>query len=209
MVTNQDLIGYHNPSYFEDVGDWQGYRRTTRIGAGGRRPGGVLLRAMPATTRSAEDLVEPERASVVHIGVDHKFCGSTEPVAPARREPAAGRAPRRSCASAPTSGTRTGCSRCGCSSSCSAGTAGRAVCCSSGPRVSQGSSTPDEAQVLALAPGLANAALDFAAVSEAEKAWLYRRARLVLYPTVYEGFGLVPFEAPTTACRACGPRARR
>jgi hypothetical protein len=37
--------------------------------------------------------------------------------------------------------------------------------------------------------------LDLGAVSEAEKAWLLARARLVLYPTVHEGFGLVPFEA--------------
>jgi hypothetical protein len=32
-------------------------------------------------------------------------------------------------------------------------------------------------------------------VSEAEKQWVMDRARLVLYPTVYEGFGLVPFES--------------
>jgi hypothetical protein len=32
-------------------------------------------------------------------------------------------------------------------------------------------------------------------VSEAEKTWLYRNAGLVLYPTISEGFGLVPFEA--------------
>ena len=30
---------------------------------------------------------------------------------------------------------------------------------------------------------------------EAEKAWLYRNAALVLYPTTFEGFGFVPFEA--------------
>jgi glycosyltransferase involved in cell wall biosynthesis len=33
------------------------------------------------------------------------------------------------------------------------------------------------------------------AVSEAEKLWLYSNAGLVLYPTLSEGFGLVPFEA--------------
>ena len=37
--------------------------------------------------------------------------------------------------------------------------------------------------------------VELGAVSEAEKAWLLGRAGLVLYPTVYEGFGLVPFEA--------------
>src|SRR5213076_1921105 len=33
------------------------------------------------------------------------------------------------------------------------------------------------------------------AVSESEKTWLYSKTALVLYPTVQEGFGLVPFEA--------------
>jgi hypothetical protein len=61
--------------------------------------------------------------------------------------------------------------------------------------VAQGSSSPDEAQMLALKPRMAGAVLEFAAVSEAEKAWLFRRARLALYPTVHEGFGLVPFES--------------
>ena len=37
--------------------------------------------------------------------------------------------------------------------------------------------------------------VDLGAVDEAEKAWLYANAALVLYPTVNEGFGLVPFEA--------------
>jgi hypothetical protein len=32
-------------------------------------------------------------------------------------------------------------------------------------------------------------------VSEAEKAWLLQHAALVLYPSLYEGFGLIPFEA--------------
>ena len=34
-----------------------------------------------------------------------------------------------------------------------------------------------------------------AAVTEAEKRWLYRHAALVVYPSTVEGFGLVPFEA--------------
>jgi Family 4 Glycosyltransferase in conflict systems len=37
--------------------------------------------------------------------------------------------------------------------------------------------------------------IDIAAVTEAEKVWLYGRSQLVLYPSTYEGFGLVPFEA--------------
>jgi hypothetical protein len=37
--------------------------------------------------------------------------------------------------------------------------------------------------------------LELGPVSEAEKEWLLGRARLVLYPTLHEGFGLVPFES--------------
>ena len=32
-------------------------------------------------------------------------------------------------------------------------------------------------------------------MNEAEKEWLYEKARAVIYPTLYEGFGLIPFEA--------------
>ena len=64
-----------------------------------------------------------------------------------------------------------------------------------GPHVEFGSSAPEEASFLAAHPDLASRCLDLGAVSEAEKAWLLTRARAVLYPTLYEGFGFVPFEA--------------
>ncbi len=64
-----------------------------------------------------------------------------------------------------------------------------------GPHVRYGSSRDQEGVLLAEDPRLAGAVVRMAEVSEAEKAWLLRRAALVLYPTVHEGFGLVPFEA--------------
>jgi hypothetical protein len=64
-----------------------------------------------------------------------------------------------------------------------------------GPYVAQGGSTGEEAEFLALRPQLQRSIIDIAAVTEAEKVWLYQRSRLVLYPSTYEGFGLVPFEA--------------
>ena len=64
-----------------------------------------------------------------------------------------------------------------------------------GPTVAHGSSREQEAQLLAAHPDLAPAVLDLGAVSEAEKAWLFERSALVVYPSVVEGFGLVPFEA--------------
>jgi glycosyltransferase involved in cell wall biosynthesis len=64
-----------------------------------------------------------------------------------------------------------------------------------GPSVKLGGSADDEAALLALNPHLGRRVQDLGAVTEGEKRWLFERAVLVIYPTVYEGFGLIPFEA--------------
>ena len=50
--------------------------------------------------------------------------------------------------------------------------------------------------------GLTSSFVDLGPVSDPERRWLYGNAALVLFPTLYEGFGLVPFEAAAagTAC---------
>jgi glycosyltransferase involved in cell wall biosynthesis len=73
------------------------------------------------------------------------------------------------------------------------GWAGRLVL--AGPRVSYGSSHDAEQSLLAANPALAAALVALGEVSDAEREWLLRRATLVLYPTIAEGFGLVPYEA--------------
>jgi glycosyltransferase involved in cell wall biosynthesis len=194
VVTNQDLIGYHNPSYFRDFDAWDGYRRITRaaLSVADRV---VFFSAHARDDALAEDLVEPSRTSVVHIGVDHVLTRSSPvPVAPRGAERLPEDAEAILCI----------------------GTDFRhknrvfalrmleqlqrrhdwdGYLLLAGPRVAQGSSSPDEAELLALQPRVAGSVLSFGAVSEAEKAWLFARAGLVLYPTVHEGFGLVPFEA--------------
>ena len=72
---------------------------------------------------------------------------------------------------------------------------------------------------LAGRPHLAERVVDLPAVSEVEKRWLYGRTAAVLYPSLYEGFGLVPFEAadygvpclwaPVTAMAAPNSRAAK
>ncbi|HTZ42343.1 MAG TPA: glycosyltransferase [Jatrophihabitans sp.] len=64
-----------------------------------------------------------------------------------------------------------------------------------GAQPPDGSSLPDEARFLMEHPELAGHVVNLGMISEAEKVWLYRNTGLVLYPTVSEGFGLVPFEA--------------
>ena len=64
-----------------------------------------------------------------------------------------------------------------------------------GAHVSAGSSAGDEAEYLAIHSELDKQVVDLGAVNEAEKAWLYSNAAAVAYPTIYEGFGVLPFEA--------------
>jgi GT2 family glycosyltransferase/glycosyltransferase involved in cell wall biosynthesis len=58
-----------------------------------------------------------------------------------------------------------------------------------------GTSTPEEAKFLIANPALAEHVVNLGMFSEAEKVWLYQNAGLALYPTISEGFGLIPFEA--------------
>jgi glycosyltransferase involved in cell wall biosynthesis len=194
IVTNQDLIAYRNPSYFEDFEAWDGYRRLTRLTlAVVDRV--VFFSAHARNDALSEDLVEPSRASVVAIGVDHAIAHARErPVPP----PDAPGLPE---------------------------TAEAMLCIGTdfrhknrvfalrmleqlqrrhdwtgyllfaGPSVRHGSSGTEEAELLGLHPRLADFMIDFGAVTEAEKTWLLGRVGLVVYPTIYEGFGLVPFEA--------------
>lgn len=53
----------------------------------------------------------------------------------------------------------------------------------------------EDALLAALPPGVAGRVHRWGQVAEQEKWWLLRQAQAVLYPSVVEGFGLVPFEA--------------
>jgi glycosyltransferase involved in cell wall biosynthesis len=194
VVTHQDLIGYRNPSYSRSFKEWEAYRRLTRR-ALALADRAIFFSAHARDDAIAEDLVEPHRASVVHIGVDHALSAAEHaPVAPrgASRLPADAelmvcigtdfRHKNRLFALRVLSELQQ-----------RHGWDGRLAFI--GPRVERGSSAGDEDELMVMNPRLADSVIDFAAVDEAEKAWLMGRARLVLYPTVYEGFGLVPFEA--------------
>jgi glycosyltransferase involved in cell wall biosynthesis len=65
-----------------------------------------------------------------------------------------------------------------------------------GPEPYYGRSTLDEEQLIdSLDPNVGERVLRVGRVDERVKWWLLRNADLVLYPSVIEGFGLVPFEA--------------
>lgn len=194
IVTNQDLIGYHNPSYFPTPAGWDGYRSLTRM-ALAVADHVVFVSEHARRDALAEDLVDAERASAVHNGVDHsRFTTSAAPVQPRAAAALPGEAEIILCIGTDLRHkNRVFALRVLRELQLRHGWPGYLVF--AGPRARYGSSTPNEADLLALQQQVARQVLDVAAVTEAEKAWLFGRARLVLYPTVHEGFGLVPFEA--------------
>ena len=194
IITHQDQISYHNPSYFEDSRKWQDYCRLTRL-ALAAADHVIFVSGHARNDALAEDLVEPLRASVVHNGTDHSLAAAHhEPVPPRGAAALADGAQTILCLGTDfRHKNRIFALRMFEVLKRRDGWPGYLVF--AGPPIRYGSSRPEESELLAMHPGLEDSVLDLAAVSEAEKAWLFERARLVLYPTVHEGFGLIPFEA--------------
>ncbi|MBN9392746.1 MAG: glycosyltransferase [Chloroflexi bacterium] len=64
-----------------------------------------------------------------------------------------------------------------------------------GPDKAKGGSAAAETEELKQNPRLADRVIDLGPVSENEKQWLLENAALLIYPSIVEGFGMVPFEA--------------
>jgi hypothetical protein len=64
-----------------------------------------------------------------------------------------------------------------------------------GTHIETGSSQELERAYLCEHPELEKGVVSLGPVSEREKAWLTAHAAAIVYPSVYEGFGLVPFES--------------
>jgi GT2 family glycosyltransferase/glycosyltransferase involved in cell wall biosynthesis len=191
LLTQQDFIAYRNPSYFGSAEAWLRYRSlaTEAMALGAV----VLFFSEHARMEAlAEDLVPEHRARVVLIGTDHQVSVQKPAPQPPPRE--LGDRPFLLCLGTDfRHKNRVFALRVLEALRERHGWEGRLVL--AGPRVADGSSSADEAAWLAARPELADAVVNLAAVSEPEKAWLLTRCAAVLYPTTYEGFGLVPFEA--------------
>jgi GT2 family glycosyltransferase/glycosyltransferase involved in cell wall biosynthesis len=193
VITHQDLIAYRNPGYFPGYPQWERHQRLTKQ-ALALADSVVFFSNHAAKDAIDEDLVDPARVKVVYIGVDHPTPQlSSGPQAPPGVERLGGK-PMLLCLGTDFRHknrvfalrlleilrTRHGWD---------------GVLMLAGPRVNHGSSTGEEATYLATRPGLDEAVIVLPAIDEAEKAWLLERCTAVLYPTTYEGFGLMPFEA--------------
>lgn len=188
VLTQQDLITYRAPLYHRSEDHWRAHRSATRI---------ALAMADRVTFFSqhalddavGEDLVQHADAVVVPPGA-----GQPAPVTPRPPEGLESGEAFLLCLGAdyahknrPFAIRLLGELRAG------HGWKGRLVL--AGPHVEHGSSAPDEAAALAAGTVPPGAVRDVGPVAEAERAWLLEHAAAVVYPTLYEGYGLLPHEA--------------
>jgi glycosyltransferase involved in cell wall biosynthesis len=193
VITHQDLIAFHNPGYFASFKQWTAHRRlTTHALALADRV--VFFSRSAAEEAIGEELIERERSEVVYIGTDHTIDRLPAPERPPPGVAKLGERPFLLCLGTNfTHKNRPFALRVLAALREAHDWDGALVF--AGPHVAIGSSSSEEAALLALKPELEEVVVDVAAVDEGAKRWLLHNAALMIYPSAHEGFGLVPFEA--------------
>ncbi len=191
VLSQLDLIAYRNPGYFENTAAWEAYRRAGRHGLSAAERV-VVFSDHTRRELLSDALVEDERICIIPPGLDHRADG----------EP---RRPSELCNELPQAGfllclgtdfthkNRVFALRLLDALRSAHGWQGALVL--AGTHIQHGSSRGAERDFLASRPELSAHVISIGAVSEEEKRWLVGHAEAVLYPSAYEGFGLVPFES--------------
>ncbi len=194
VLSQLDLIAYRNPGYFADADAWEDYRRAGRHGLSAAERV-VVFSEHTRRELLADALVEDTRVRVVPPGLDHH--AAVQPQRPAfggegRDEPPSDgfllclgtdfRHKNRVFALRLLGALRE-----------HHDWQGSLVL--AGTHIPLGSSLELERDYLDEHPELRAAVVTLGPVSESEKAWLLAHAGAVVYPSAYEGFGLVPFES--------------
>ena len=194
VLSQLDLIAYRNPGYFADADAWAEYRRASRQGlAAAERV--IVFSEHTLAELLSDALAEEERIRIVPPGLDHRTAG--EPRRPAAFDDHAG--PAHADGFLLCLGTdfrhknRIFALRLLAALREHHGWHGSLVL--AGTHIPHGSSLELERAFLQEHPELGEMVVALGPVSEEEKAWLIAHAGAVVYPSVYEGFGLVPFES--------------
>jgi len=194
VLSQLDLIAYRNPGYFADADVWEDYRRASRHGLSAAERV-VVFSDHTRRELLSDALVEDARIRVVPPGLDHRTAG--EPRRPAAPED--GHEESLADGFLLCLGTdfrhknRVFALRLLASLREEHDWQGSLVL--AGTHIPRGSSLEIERAFLGEHPELRDAVVALGPVSEREKAWLIAHAGAVVYPSVYEGFGLVPFES--------------
>jgi len=188
VVTHQDLIGFHNASYHATADVWHDFRRVTRA-ALSTADAVVVFSQHAAGDLRAEDLVPDGRVHVVPGGTDH---AGGEPAGKGQPLDVLGGRPFLLCLGADLRHKNRPFALDVVAALRARGWDGGLVL--AGPHAELGSSREDERRRLA-DPALADRVVDLGAVDEDAKRGLYATAAAAIFPSTYEGFGLIPFEA--------------
>jgi glycosyltransferase involved in cell wall biosynthesis len=197
VISQLDMIAYRNPGYFADAATWEDYRAASRHGLSAAERV-VVFSAHTRDELLCDALVEQSRIRIVAPGLDHRT--PEEPLQPAvlAAEPDTG-------AGLPPEGfllclgtdfrhkNRVFALRLLGALRDRHGWQGSLVL--AGTHIETGSSRELERAYMREHPELEGAVVSLGPVSEREKAWLTAHAAAIVYPSVYEGFGLVPFES--------------
>jgi glycosyltransferase involved in cell wall biosynthesis len=191
VLSQLDLIAYRNPGYFADAPRWEDYRAASRHGLSAAERV-VVFSEHTRDELLADALVDPQRLRVVPPGLDHRVAGEqTRPEALDERSTASGfllclgtdfRHKNRVFALRLLAALRE-----------RHGWSGGLVL--AGKHIAPGSSAALERAFLAERAELAEHVVSLGPVDERERAWLLANASAIVYPSAYEGFGLVPFES--------------
>jgi hypothetical protein len=188
VLTHQDLIAYHNYSYHQDLDAWRDHRRATQLGLG-TADQVVFFSEHARRDALAEDLLPAERTHVVGIGAE-QLESTTGVAAPPQL---GSEQPFLLCIGADYAHKNRPFAIRLHAALRDLGWDGRLVF--AGPHVPYGSSLEREQALLASDRSVAESVVDLGPVDEPTKLWLYRNACAYAYPTLYEGFGLLPLEA--------------
>jgi glycosyltransferase involved in cell wall biosynthesis len=192
VLTHLDLISYRNPTYSSSYAEWLEYRRLTRL-ALALADCVVFMSDHPARDAISEGLVDDRRARIVHLGIDHHVAATARPRRPQRLPEGANAGYILCLGTNFRHKNRVFSLRLLDSLQRRHGWDGWLVF--AGPHAASGTSASDEATFLAQHRRVADRVAELEAVEEGEKTWLLREATGVVFPSTYEGFGLIPFEA--------------
>ncbi|HEV2945071.1 MAG TPA: hypothetical protein VGX26_08165 [Solirubrobacteraceae bacterium] len=197
VITHQDLIAYHNPTYFPSFDLWQRFVRTTREALAVADH--VLFFSRHALhDASREDLIDTARCTVGHLGVDLDERSSRPPLTPTLAPPpcasSLGSTPFLLCIGADYQHKNRPFAL-AVLDELRREHAWPGAIVFAGPHVEHGSSAAQEEKVRERRSMPHELVIDLEVVSDSERSWLMSNTAAVIYPTVHEGFGLVPFES--------------
>lgn len=202
IVSVLDFIAFSSVGYAVNYADWEQYRNLIRL-ACEVADGVVFISHDVASDAHHQGIhIDPQRVCVIHPGTDYRWCAQDENAGMRDQLPPA-----------PfilVLGTNFRHKNRPYALNLFATLAEQhhweGYLVFAGPYVSYGGSEKEESAFLEAHPELRPRVIDIGPVTESEKQWLLRNASLVLYPSTYEGFGLIPFEAAAAGTPALTAR---